>query len=174
LRYDLLQSTSSQYSNNWVGSVVTCWIFILFWIFFLLHLDLKLRGFQVTNKRPACLVDMQLICSWSLCLRVVGNPWLRHSSHLKRCAQQARGGCTGHDGQHAKDLHGRLRPPIGLYICTMGRHTVSLPSNYWARPQVTPRLAPRRGCPGRNPRMSVTNTETDTTFALIYRIVWHS
>ncbi len=68
LRYDLLQNRSSLYSNTWVGSVDTCRIFILFWFFFLWHLDLKFRGFQVTNKRPACLVDMQLICSWSLCL----------------------------------------------------------------------------------------------------------
>jgi hypothetical protein len=37
---------------------------------------------------------------------------------------------------------------------------------------VAPRLAFRNDCPDRNPRMSVTNTQTDTTFALIYRIQW--
>jgi hypothetical protein len=36
-------------------------------------------------------------------------------------------------GQRTQDLQGRLRPPIRLYICTMGRHTVSSP-DYWARP----------------------------------------
>jgi hypothetical protein len=34
LRYDLLQSRSSQYcTNTWVGSVVTCWILFYFLIF---------------------------------------------------------------------------------------------------------------------------------------------
>jgi hypothetical protein len=36
-------------------------------------------------------------------------------------------------GQRAQDLQGRLRPPIRLYICTMGRHTISS-LDYWAWP----------------------------------------
>ncbi len=37
---------------------------------------------------------------------------------------------------------------------------------------MAPRPAPRSGCPGRNPRISVTNTQTDTTFAVCKRRPW--